>query len=498
MGLACAAFGQGNTIRATSETNSPGGAYYFQTLSNAGVEGAAAMEGVLGRLSFAARTRQASPILRRLSAWSERYHGEHRGIACTVAHAFAAASRRDHSDRVKSYAARLTQAAGVKSDAELAGAIKDEDIEALLADGVKFAALGLSQRAALANQSETPVPEDEIGAYTADMATFYPASETASPDFREAAGRAYRALDALGRALSEEMDSSLFPVAVAVTGPGDEHAGPRLLPSRRRMKEGQTAAVLWIIENLDGLKAGTLGEESFPPLLRPHADRILAALANSSAKDVARGAGFVTHQLSNVFDTLVGLFAIFSPGDSMRPLVEMGREATKEGSDLVHSINTLLIYSSGAKEADSVPVDIYPIFETELRSAAQTPHHKAKGISVRNDLPAGLRVRGDSQLIALVINNIVENAYKYTANGGVIEVSLRAAPADAGSIEIVFKNSPPLAGKGLGAGRGLGESIVRTSLVLMGGEPGYQIRYESGADAFTATLVFPASPSGAP
>jgi len=57
-----------------------------------------------------------------------------------------------------------------------------------------------------------------------------------------------------------------------------------------------------------------------------------------------------------------------------------------------------------------------------------------KGLVVLNDVPPGIEVRADRDRLSQILVNLVDNAVKYTPDGG--QVTLAAALAPGGSVEV--------------------------------------------------------------
>ncbi|MGA8705783.1 MAG: ATP-binding protein, partial [Steroidobacteraceae bacterium] len=52
----------------------------------------------------------------------------------------------------------------------------------------------------------------------------------------------------------------------------------------------------------------------------------------------------------------------------------------------------------------------------------------ARGIDLALDAVAGVRVRGDAESLRVLVRNLVDNAVRYTPEGGHVQVRLRQAP----------------------------------------------------------------------
>jgi len=68
------------------------------------------------------------------------------------------------------------------------------------------------------------------------------------------------------------------------------------------------------------------------------------------------------------------------------------------------------------------------------------PEAEAKGVSIEADLPAGLALRGDRDLLFQAVCNLLDNAVKHTPPGGRIRVEARE---DAGRLHIAVADTGP-------------------------------------------------------
>ncbi len=126
-----------------------------------------------------------------------------------------------------------------------------------------------------------------------------------------------------------------------------------------------------------------------------------------------------------------------------------------------------------------------------------------KGLAVASEVPAGVRVRADARALEQVLVNLVDNAVKYTLQGG---VTLRAARDGEHGRRRVEDTGPGIerhhlprlfarfyrvdAGRAREAGgTGLGLAIVKHLVQGMGGEVGV----ESGAEGTRFTVRLPAA-----
>ncbi|MEA2433987.1 MAG: two-component system, OmpR family, phosphate regulon sensor histidine kinase PhoR [Actinomycetota bacterium] len=69
------------------------------------------------------------------------------------------------------------------------------------------------------------------------------------------------------------------------------------------------------------------------------------------------------------------------------------------------------------------PVDLAAVIAVEVAEIG--PRVEAKRIRLQTEVTPGLFARGDDQQLALLVRNLLDNAYRYTSEEGSIEVSLR-------------------------------------------------------------------------
>lgn len=124
--------------------------------------------------------------------------------------------------------------------------------------------------------------------------------------------------------------------------------------------------------------------------------------------------------------------------------------------------------------------------EVDLAAAATAAVHElagvasAKRIAVVLDAPRAVTVHGDATMLEVLVRNLLDNALRYTPDGGAVAV--RVAADDRGAVVAVVDNGPGIATTERGrvferfyrvtgtgeAGSGLGLSIVRRIVDLHG------------------------------
>ena len=138
------------------------------------------------------------------------------------------------------------------------------------------------------------------------------------------------------------------------------------------------------------------------------------------------------HALS-LFSTALGLRA---PDGPIRDIAEQIEKALASLAALFDSLLDISRLDAGAVSPDMQPVSVPALFGTiegEYRPVALD-----KGLAFEVEPPA-LDVHSDPVLLARLIRNLVDNAVKYTAAGG---VALAAEPVD-GAVRISVRDTGP-------------------------------------------------------
>jgi len=183
-------------------------------------------------------------------------------------------------------------------------------------------------------------------------------------------------------------------------------------------------------------------------------------------------------------------------------------ECVVQADALLATFNALLRIArieSGAYRSAFAPTDLGRI----ARDVCELYHAAAdeRGITLECDAPIGALVIGDRELLAQALTNLLDNAVKYTPDGGRIEVRVATAPhahtlrvADsgpgipAGERERMLERFTRLDGARSLPGNGLGLALVKAvaeqhdgRLTLGGRQPGLVVELElPAADADAA------------
>jgi signal transduction histidine kinase len=191
----------------------------------------------------------------------------------------------------------------------------------------------------------------------------------------------------------------------------------------------------------------------------------------------------------------VALLNDLDPADA-RALLE---QTLADVEGMIGTFNALLAIAraeAGSERASFEPVDLAAL--TSDLAELYGPLAEEKGIVFASSCPNGLRVGGNRELLAQALSNLLDNAIKYTPEGGVVELQVAHGPrgpvitvADSGpgipeaDRERVLERFVRLESHRSTPGNGLGLSLVKAvatlhgaSLRLEDNHPGLRVRLE--------------------
>lgn len=92
-------------------------------------------------------------------------------------------------------------------------------------------------------------------------------------------------------------------------------------------------------------------------------------------------------------------------------------------SSVIKHLLLLSRMDAGRLRIELLPVDLTQLVEAALDDLSALP--ETAGLDVAADVPAGIRVAGDKGYLALILQNLLDNARKYNRPGGRIRVTAR-------------------------------------------------------------------------
>lgn len=156
------------------------------------------------------------------------------------------------------------------------------------------------------------------------------------------------------------------------------------------------------------------------------------------------------------------------------------KRGLERATHLVQQLLTLARQESGVAERARQPVDLVQLAHDVVADFALNAHVRQIDLGIGSEMPAV--IEGDPDTLRIMLNNLVDNALRYTEAGGRIDVSVQA---DADAVALIVEDSGPgipeadlervfdrfyRADGGLVKGSGLGLAIVRRIAQTHGGQ----------------------------
>ncbi len=118
---------------------------------------------------------------------------------------------------------------------------------------------------------------------------------------------------------------------------------------------------------------------------------------------------------------------------------DMAASTIEECDTLIEMINTMLDITEAEAGVNGDNAEQFELVEL-IREACELfrPIAEAKGIQLKTSLPESLAVTSDRRKVQRIVTNLLENAIKYTAAEGAVEVS---AAAQNGEVRIDFEDT---------------------------------------------------------
>jgi len=253
-------------------------------------------------------------------------------------------------------------------------------------------------------------------------------------------------------------------------------------------------------------------------------DHAAIAIANAQlyseveAANIAKSefVSFVAHEIKNPMTSIKGYAELLS-GGAVGPINEMQanflntiRSNVERMSTLVSDLNDNSKIEAGRLRLDFKAVDLEEVVDEVVRSISKQIEEKKQNlaISIAPDLP---KIWADRTRLAQILTNFVSNAYKYTPEGGLIEVAAKRAGRSInpdGSMELAhiwvkdsgigislddqkkifqkfFRSDDQKAREAPGTGLGL--NITKSLIEMQGGRVWFESEFRQGT-AFHFTI----------
>lgn len=200
----------------------------------------------------------------------------------------------------------------------------------------------------------------------------------------------------------------------------------------------------------------------------------------------------MVHDLRNPLNNILGAQELLAMTDSLTDeqelVLKVARDGTQKMLNLVNAILDISRLESGRMHLNRQPIDIEESIAAALQ--AQLPLATKKNISLRDDVPPNLpNVWGDPRLVERILQNLVDNALKFTPEGGQIEVTAELAQSKARSdtqdsrlVVSVCDTGPGIppeltdrmfqkftTGRHVASGSGLGLTFCKMAIEALGG-----------------------------
>ena len=139
----------------------------------------------------------------------------------------------------------------------------------------------------------------------------------------------------------------------------------------------------------------------------------------------------IAHDLKSPFSSFLGLTQIMAeelPNLTMLQVQEIAVSMSKSAANLYRLLENLLQWSrmqQGTIKFNPEPVQLQPILTESIEMIQESA--KSKSIEIATDVPDGLAVFADADMLQTVIRNLVSNAVKFTPKGGKVNLSAKIA-----------------------------------------------------------------------
>ncbi|GAA5484207.1 HAMP domain-containing sensor histidine kinase [Haloferula sargassicola] len=256
------------------------------------------------------------------------------------------------------------------------------------------------------------------------------------------------------------------------------------------------------------ITAENLGERLPMPKARDEIARLTSVLnltfdrLQSSYEAATRFSADASHQLKTPVAVLrAGLDTLAVHADpALAPEIESLRQQTRRLTALIEDLLLLAQADAGRLALEEETLDLSPLVEAARDDLEVLT--EGRGITIESDISPALETRADARRIRLILQNLIENAAKYTPARGLVRL---VAERRSDGITVTIANSGVLIseedretiferfrrGQAVGEnirGHGLGLNIARELARAHGGE----LAYSAGGNLNEFELILPA------
>lgn len=134
----------------------------------------------------------------------------------------------------------------------------------------------------------------------------------------------------------------------------------------------------------------------------------------------------VSHELKTPLTVMQNYATMLQvPGLSEEKRMEYARGVSDASRRLSDLISNILKLNKLENQQIAPNCEEYDLSEQLVENLLQYEHiWERKGIDIQTDIPDGIRISSDAELLGLVWNNLLSNAFKFTGSGGTVSVAL--------------------------------------------------------------------------
>lgn len=197
----------------------------------------------------------------------------------------------------------------------------------------------------------------------------------------------------------------------------------------------------------------------------------------------------IAHDLKNPFSVILGFTDLLTTQyndfneEERKKFIDEINNSSKQIYELLENLLTWARSQSGKIQLKKENLDLKWVAEKSI--ASYTPNARQKRIDILNEIAGGMNIYADKYTLSVIINNVLNNAIKFTHEGGKIVFSAKAGPdnveisiKDTGmgmsseSLDRLFSHSglPTRPGTNNEKGTGLGIILIKDFIEKNGGK----------------------------